>query len=104
MQISICYAGQWRVIPSTKPAITIGRPNNEVSVDLDLSPDTTVSRLHAKVSESNGAIWIEDMGSKYGTLVNGAKITSPTSIQTGDTINIGETLLRIEQQPMKKKT
>ena len=102
MQISICYAGNWRVLPSTKTLITIGRPNKEVSVDLDLSPDTTVSRLHAKAYESNGAIWIEDLKSKYGTLLNGTKITQPTSIQSGDTITIGETLLRIDLQPNKK--
>lgn len=102
MQISICYAGKWRVLPSSKPAITIGRPNNDGSVDLDLSPDTTVSRLHARIYESNGVIWAEDLQSKYGTLVNGTKITLPTPIKPGDTITIGETLLRVDRSSTAK--
>jgi adenylate cyclase len=76
-------------------AIMIGRSTPEQMVDLDLSPDTTVSRHHARVTVENGAYWIEDLGSKYGTLINNIKIALKTQLKTGDQIKLGQTFLEI---------
>jgi DNA-binding winged helix-turn-helix (wHTH) protein len=48
-----------------------------------------VSRRHACVDVSAGAAVIHDLGSKNGTVVNGATISAPTSLADGDTIEIG---------------
>ena len=76
--------------------VVVGRPNSQASVDIDLSPDTTVSRVHAKLWQENGACWIEDLGSRYGTTGNGAAISGRHPLSDGDLVQIGETTLRID--------
>ena len=80
----------------TQSEVVVGRPNNQASVDIDLSPDTTVSRVHAKLWQENGACWIEDLGSRYGTTVNGTAISGRHPLSDGDLVQIGETTLRID--------
>ncbi|MEW5957691.1 MAG: FHA domain-containing protein, partial [Chloroflexota bacterium] len=76
-------------------SITIGRSTAEQPVELDLSPDTTVSRLHARLTYENAAYWLEDLNSRYGTLVNGLKITGKTRLMPGDQITLGQTTLEL---------
>ena len=47
MQISYQYQGKWHVKSLAKGMVVVGRPNNELTIDIDLSPDPTVSRKHA---------------------------------------------------------
>jgi putative nucleotidyltransferase with HDIG domain len=80
------------------------RPGGQVTPDLDLSPDLTVSRPHACIwIEAEGRYWIEDIGSTHGTLLNGDEIKEQgrLRLQAGDEIRIGETLLRIDA-PLQK--
>lgn len=76
-------------------SITIGRSTAEQPVDLDLSPDNTVSRVHARLSYKKTAYWLEDLDSRYGTLVNGRKITTKTRLLPGDQIKMGQTTLEL---------
>lgn len=96
MQISYKFKNRWvvRQIPGDKAVI--GRPNASQSVEIDLSPDTTVSRVHARIWFVDGHHWVEDLGSRFGTVIDGKKITGPTQVQIGTPIGIGETLLRID--------
>jgi DNA-binding winged helix-turn-helix (wHTH) protein len=48
-----------------------------------------VSRQHARISIRGAAALIEDLGSKNGTFVRGAQITSATAIAPGDAVRIG---------------
>ena len=96
MQISYQYKGQWHVKSLSQTEVTVGRPNNQSTVDIDLSPDTTVSRVHAKLWLENGTCWIEDLGSRYGTTVNDKAITGRHPLTEGDQIRIGETMLRMD--------
>src|SRR4051812_40037007 len=58
--------------------------------------DQTVGRRHAAVRPSAGGYVIEDLGSTNGTFVNDVRISGPTPLKSGDTIRIGEQLLRFE--------
>lgn len=80
---------------SKAPSITIGRSSPEQPVDLDLTPDHSVSRHHARLTYENGAYWIKDLGSKAGTKVNEQRITLKTRLVPGDKVRIGLTLLEI---------
>jgi pSer/pThr/pTyr-binding forkhead associated (FHA) protein len=57
--------------------------------------DPSVSRMHAGIHRNpDGTFTIEDLGSKTGTYVNGAKIKSPhtpQALKEGDVIRIGGT-------------
>ena len=64
----------------------IGRdPGAEVSLD-----DTTVSRHHARILVSDAGVMIEDLGSKNGTSVGGARIREQVALRDGDQISFGD--------------
>jgi DNA-binding NtrC family response regulator len=48
-----------------------------------------VSRSHAKLTRRGKSYVVEDLGSRNGTSVNGAKISEPTTLQSGDEVTIG---------------
>jgi len=48
-----------------------------------------VSRHHARVVVTGASAMIEDLGSKNGTIVRGARISSPVGLESGDEIRIG---------------
>jgi hypothetical protein len=64
---------------------------------IPLSFDTFVSQVHARVSERDGALWIEDTGSTNGTYVNGERIDKPTKLRKGDRVQLGETVLEADR-------
>jgi DNA-binding winged helix-turn-helix (wHTH) protein len=59
--------------------------NTDVPID-----DTTVSRRHAAITIREDAITVEDLDSKNGTFLDGAKLTGPASIHDGQTIVLGD--------------
>ncbi|MCB0210155.1 MAG: FHA domain-containing protein [Anaerolineae bacterium] len=81
--------------------IMIGRPSGEWAVDLDLSPDTTVSRRHARISYENDNFWVQDVSSRGGTFVNGERIFAKTAITPQDRIKIGRTELYLIKIPYR---
>ena len=69
--------------------ITIGRAA-DINVRLD---GLQISNYHARVSKSNGSVFIEDTGSTNGVYVNGTRIKSKVQISGSDTVQIGPFLL-----------
>jgi diguanylate cyclase (GGDEF)-like protein len=69
--------------------LMIGRaPTAAVRID-----DDGVSRSHARVRFDNGAVWAEDLKSRNGTFVNGARLTDPVKLADGDKIQVGRTTI-----------
>ena len=76
-----------RVVPLAESAeLVLGREHDvEVPIDHD-----GVSRRHARVVRRGDQITVEDLGSRNGTLVNGAPITQgPRRLTAGDVIRVG---------------
>jgi hypothetical protein len=70
--------------------IIIGR-----SSDLDMVlVEDMVSRKHAKISTTDGEVFIQDLGSTNGTFVNGEKITR-SRLQEGDRILVGTSIIKM---------
>ncbi|HET9216254.1 MAG TPA: SpoIIE family protein phosphatase [Terriglobia bacterium] len=67
------------------PEVVIGRGGG---ADL-LLPSLHVSRRHAKLSSANGSYEIEDLESRYGTFLNGERVTRST-LRHGDRIVFGK--------------
>ncbi len=61
-----------------------------------LSWDSQASRRHAKVSPTGSGLEVADLGSTNGTTVNGQRISTPTPLRPGDTLQIGSTQFRVE--------
>ncbi len=96
MQINIQYQGKWRIKTAEGTNIFIGRPNAGTLVQIDLSPDTTVSRVHARVWQEDGQWWAEDLQSKYGTQLNSQPLKAKAPLTSSDTLTIGESALRFD--------
>jgi transcriptional regulator with GAF, ATPase, and Fis domain len=60
--------------------------------------DRRMSREHARIRRSGEMDLIEDLGSSNGTSVNSAKIDRPTELSPGDVINVGDTILVVDQE------
>ena len=59
---------------------------------------TTVSRRHARITVSHGAVMIEDLGSTNGTHVNGARISAATKLSPGGEFALGSEKLRVRMR------
>ncbi|MGQ9896833.1 MAG: FHA domain-containing protein [Acidobacteriota bacterium] len=75
----------------------IGRDPAECQLCFD-DQEQGVSRRHARVTWQNGVLTIADVGSTYGTFVNGQWIQGPTSLGVGAVIQLGQggPCLRVE--------
>lgn len=79
-------SGMQMAVEVGKIPLTIGRSSD---ADLVLKDDK-LSRLHCRISYEKGIYYLEDMGSKNGTTVNGHTIKR-TAVKSGDRILIGDT-------------
>jgi pSer/pThr/pTyr-binding forkhead associated (FHA) protein len=65
-----------------------------------LAHDDEISRAHARVTlDGSGFCAIEDLESTNGTYVNGLRIATPTTLERGDTIELGATTLVVRNLP-----
>jgi pSer/pThr/pTyr-binding forkhead associated (FHA) protein len=55
----------------------------------------SVSRRHAKIIVEGMNAWLEDLGSKNGTTVNGQKVAARTKLADGDEVRFGAVLMRL---------
>lgn len=72
--------------------ITIGR---DASCDISLA-DSSVSRRHAQVVRQASGVYVHDLDSQNGTLVNGDRLIAPAPLRPGDVLRVGEVVLRCE--------
>ena len=72
--------------------LSIGR-SKESDVQID---DRYASSLHARVFSRDGRFYVEDMNSTNGTLLNGATLQGEAELIDGDTVQIGDTVFRLE--------
>lgn len=54
-----------------------------------------VSRRHCAVTVGPAEVWIEDLGSRNGTFVNGTQIAERTKLSNGDMIRVGSLELKV---------
>ncbi|NOZ37360.1 MAG: FHA domain-containing protein, partial [Gammaproteobacteria bacterium] len=73
-----------REYPIEKDSLSIGRKHGN---DIQLN-DLTVSGRHALIISMGEHIYVDDLGSTNGTLMNGARVTK-TLIKHGDVIQMG---------------
>ena len=62
-------------------------------------PSERVSREHAVVRRIHCGLEIEDLGSRNGTGVNGARIRRATVLQQGDEVQLGDDVLEVVLKP-----
>ncbi|HYT68918.1 MAG TPA: SpoIIE family protein phosphatase [Vicinamibacterales bacterium] len=58
-------------------------------------PDHRVSRQHARFLQREGAWWVEDLGARNRTLLNGVPLEHPEKLRAGDRLQVGDAVLRV---------
>lgn len=74
-------------------ALVIGRRAEEPG---RLAGDPEISALHAEITLDADGYFIEDLGSRHGTLVNGETVTTRRLLEVGDRIEVGASTLVVE--------
>ena len=79
----------------TKERTTLGRrPYNDIVID-----NLAVSGEHAVLTAAQSDVFIEDLNSTNGVLVNGRRITRQT-LKDGDVVLVGKTQFRFAVRPL----
>jgi hypothetical protein len=68
--------------------------DNQILLD-----ESTVSAYHARLSFQQGQWWLEDLGSRNGTKLNGIEVAEPLVITYGDRIQLGRVELQFSAGP-----
>jgi len=72
--------------------ITVGRGGG---CGIVLPDDHFVSTVHARVFRRGDEVYVEDLGSRNGTYVNGSPVASPIRLRRGDRVQFGETVAEV---------
>jgi S1-C subfamily serine protease len=70
------------------PRVLVGR-HPDAGVRFDPEADRSVSARHAMLSWDGSAWWVEDLGSRNGTYLNGARLRERSVLRDGDRIEFG---------------
>jgi len=81
-----------RTFPVSAPVCRFGR---DISNDIVLTGDKSLSRFHFQITHNNGEFYVEDAGSRNGTFLNGSPVTSPRKVLNGDIISAGMSRYRL---------
>jgi two-component system cell cycle response regulator len=75
-------AGRVHIV--TSDITTVGRG---VGCDLRID-DSSLSRQHCRIRKTSGTFFVEDLGSRNGTMVNGQRIPAPLILQDGALVQL----------------
>ncbi len=81
-------------IAMTRLPFVIGR---DPACDLPI-PSRNVSKRHAEILHTTGAVLVRDLNSTNGTYVNGLRINQPTPVGEGDLIQFADVELQLNRE------
>jgi hypothetical protein len=79
-------------VPVTGPVVIGRSPGADIVIG-----DDFVSGKHARVSPAGDSAVVEDLGSTNGTVLNGRRLSVPTTLRPGDAIDIGSVRLKVDR-------
>jgi pSer/pThr/pTyr-binding forkhead associated (FHA) protein len=71
--------------------VVLGR-SDETDFVID---DPYASEFHLRLVSQENGMMLHDLGSTNGTYVNGRRVSAPTELKRGDTIQVGKTVMEI---------
>lgn len=57
--------------------------------------DPYASEFHLRLLAQENGLMLHDLGSTNGTYVNGRRVSAPTPLRRGDTVQVGKTVLEV---------
>jgi len=88
IELTVAHAGMIKTRRFGR-RILVGRAP---SADLRLD-DPRISRLHARIEMRDDGVYVEDLGSRNGTAVDGEAVTEPRRLQVDDEVTVGAAAL-----------
>ncbi|MBX9721126.1 MAG: FHA domain-containing protein, partial [Candidatus Obscuribacterales bacterium] len=83
-------------LPVATPICRVGR---DLGNDIALAGDRSMSRFHFQIRQTaDQEYYIEDLGSRNGTFLNGSPIATPRKLQPGDIVSAGVSRYKFEVQ------
>jgi hypothetical protein len=103
LRFTVTKSGRQVLFPLPIDVIYLGRGDaySGISPDLDLAQDggfvEGVSRRHARVLQTGTRLFVEDVGSANGTILNKDRLRPyiPYPLREGDTLQLGKLELRV---------
>lgn len=89
-RVHIEYMGDYVELPAGETLV--GR---DVTCALRFN-DPAVSRRHLRFVRRQNEVFVEDLNSSNGTLLNGRAVVTPLRIQDGDEVRVGARLLKVK--------
>lgn len=95
---------QLRVVAAADPSLPVGEvlPLQPITVlgraaeNTIVVEDDSAGAAHARLRRENGVWWLEDLGSRTGTMLNDSPLSKPTILTEGDIIGIGNLRFKLE--------
>jgi len=81
-------------VPVDRDEMVIGR---SMSSDVAIN-DRFLSRHHARLRRAGEVWFIEDLGSRNGTFVNGVRADAPSTVRPGDIITMSASVIRVFEE------
>lgn len=83
-------SGSTGLLPGSRlpiePITTIGRgPTNTIVLKSDF-----ISTEHTRITYRDKRLWVDDMGSRNGTQVDGKPVTDPVAVTPGSILQVGD--------------
>ena len=88
IELTVAHAGTIKTYRFGR-RILVGRAP---SADLRLD-DPRVSRLHARIEMRDDGVFVEDLGSRNGTTVDGQTVSEPRLLAVDDEVTVGSAAL-----------
>jgi pSer/pThr/pTyr-binding forkhead associated (FHA) protein len=86
LEVSLAAQGAQETLRFATDEVTIGRhPSCEWMI-----ADDTVSSRHARLRFQQDHWWLEDLGSRNGTYLNGEQLTAPAVLAAADQVRCGQ--------------
>jgi hypothetical protein len=78
-------------LPISEGETIVGR---DAGLGLSLTGESSISRKHASIVKTGENVMVTDLGSTNGTFVNGAKLSAPTTLRSGDSVQFGAVIFQ----------
>ena len=96
------FLGGGRSVVGEAAGTPVAFRGNEVVIGRDPACDQpldfpAISWQHARLTRSADGLWVEDLGSRNGTFLNGVRITARTHAEAGDQIALGSFRFQLQQ-------
>ena len=89
----------------TSETVKIGRDPLKCHIVFEQAEWPMVSRRHAEFRQRDGRFLLADTGSRFGTFIDGKRVTDPSEVRVGDRVQFGPggplmRILAIEDTPI----